>query len=393
MPAFMLSSLFAFVGGHMVNYTVILYLQERIGSDLLAGIGFGLVFGLPIIFGWYGGVIADRVKPARLIHLAHALFIAALCVLLWAELGASDAQRLTATLSAAVVGGLGWSIFGSARLATLGQIAPADKLRPMTIIYNLQVLIGFGLAPLIIGQIRSGGNWADVMLVAMACYVLSSLLLVRTRTQGRDANTATLSVMAELKQGFTAVGNNRLLAQLMGAAMLGFAVTGPMQILLPKLARDVLGLNEAQRGAFLGLMAIALILGGVLALPLSKRVHHGRAIFGGLMTGGLIFASLSLWRDTVAASFALIGVGMAGGFVISLVVAGIQHQAPEAVRGRVMSMYSIISQVVPAASGIVAGAALKFMGVIDSLAIAGLGLCSCAIIAAILMRTLRQQSN
>ena len=49
-------------------------------------------------------------------------------------------------------------------------------------------------------------------------------------------------------------------------------------------------------------------------------------------------------------------MGLLGGMVISFIIAGIQGQAPEALRGRIMSIYSIISQVVPAASGVAAGA-------------------------------------
>ncbi len=393
MPAFLLSSLFAFVGGHMVNYTIILYLQERIGSDVLAGVGFGLSFGSSIIFGWFAGVLADRMHPARLIHAAHLLFLICLSGLLWAETSASDAQRIPATLIAAFFGGLGWSLFGSARMATLGQIANPEKLKPMTILYNLQVLIGFGLAPLVIGIVRSHGGWREVILTAMSCYVISSLLLINTKTKARGEHVETKSVLTEIGEGFSTVGANRLLMQLMFAAIIGFAMTGPLQILLPKLAREVLGLSEAERGAFLGLMAIALIMGGVLALPLSKRVHHGKTIFIGIFIGGLVFASLSQWRLTYAASAALFTIGMISGFAISLVVAGIQHQAPDAMRGRVMSMYSIISQVVPAASGVVAGVVLKSAGVVDAILFEGLGIAALAVLGAILMPTLRRQAQ
>ena len=52
MIRFYLSCLLAFTGGHMVNYAVILYLQEKVGSDLLSGMGFGLAFGSAIVGGW-----------------------------------------------------------------------------------------------------------------------------------------------------------------------------------------------------------------------------------------------------------------------------------------------------------------------------------------------------
>ena len=98
MPAFYLSSLLAFTGGHMVNYAVILYLQEKVGSDLLSGIGFGLSFGTSILFGWFAGVLCDRISPTRVIHAAQALFVLCLAGLWWTDAGASDTTRGPAAL-------------------------------------------------------------------------------------------------------------------------------------------------------------------------------------------------------------------------------------------------------------------------------------------------------
>ena len=94
MTRFYLSCLLAFTAGHMVNYTVILYLQEKVGSDLLSGIGFGLSFGTSILFGWFAGVLCDRISPTRVIHAAQALFLLCLMGLLWSDAGAADATRV-----------------------------------------------------------------------------------------------------------------------------------------------------------------------------------------------------------------------------------------------------------------------------------------------------------
>ncbi|HOS86155.1 MAG TPA: MFS transporter, partial [Burkholderiaceae bacterium] len=295
MPAFYLSSLLAFTGGHMVNYAVILYLQEKVGSDLLSGIGFGLSFGTSILFGWFAGVLCDRISPTRVIHAAQALFILCLAGLWWTDAGASDATRVGWTLFSAFLGGLAWSFVGPARLATLGQIAPPDKLKPATIIFNLQVLLGFGLAPVVIGLVRSRHGWPAVFATGMGFFVAASLMLLGTRTRG--SNRPGQGVFTEIGEGFSAVKANPLLLQLILAAIMAYAMTGPMQILLPKLAREVLGLSEVQRGGYLGLMALTLILGGVSALLLGKFLHHGAAIFAGTMTASLLFASLSLWTS------------------------------------------------------------------------------------------------
>ena len=127
MPAFYLSCLLAFTGGHLVNYSVILYLQEKVGSDLLSGIGFGLSFGTSIVFGWFAGVLCDRISPTRVIHAAQVLFLFCLAGLWWTDVGASAETRVAWTLFSAFLGGLAWSFVGPARLASLGQIAPPEQ--------------------------------------------------------------------------------------------------------------------------------------------------------------------------------------------------------------------------------------------------------------------------
>ncbi|MBK9572349.1 MAG: MFS transporter [Rhodoferax sp.] len=388
MIRFYLSCLLAFTGGHMVNYAVILYLQEKVGSDLLSGIGFGLSFGSAIVFGWFAGVLCDRISPARVIHGAQALFLLCLAGLWWTDVGATDQSRVVWTLFSAFLGGLAWSFVGPARLATLGQIAPRDKLKPATIIFNLQVLLGFGLAPLVIGLVRSRAGWPAVFATGMALFVASSLLLLGIRTRG--SSQPSQGIRRELGEGFAAVRANPLLTQLILAAILAYAMTGPMQILLPKLAREVLGLSELQRGGYLGLMALTLIAGGVSALLLGKHLHHGAAIFVGTLTACLLFASLGYWSSAAVSATVLGGMGLLGGMVISFVIAGIQGQAPEALRGRIMSIYSIISQVIPAASGVAAGALVRATGVTRAIWMAGVGLALLAVLAATLMPQLRR---
>jgi len=388
MLRFYLSCLLAFTGGHMVNYTVILYLQEKLGSDWLSGVGFGLSFGSSLVFGWFAGVLCDRIAPARVIQGAQAVFVLCLAGLWWTDASAGPQARVAGTLFSAFLGGLAWSFVGPARLATLGQIAPAEKLKPATIVFNLQVLLGFGLAPVVIGLVRSHAGWPAVFATGMGLFAASSLLLLGTRTHGSDRPRR--GVARELGEAFAAVRANPLLAQLFVAAIAAYAMTGPMQILLPKLAREVLGLSELQRGGYLGLMALALIAGGLAALLLGKHLHHGAAIFLGTVAASLLFASLSRWGSAAASATALGGMGLLGGMVISFVIAGIQGQAPNALRGRILGIYSIISQVVPAGSGIAAGALVRSGGVTHAIALAGMGLAFIALLAALAMPRLRR---
>jgi MFS family permease len=359
---FYLSCLAAFTAGHMVNYSVVIYAQEVIGSDLLSGIGFGLAFGPPLVLGWYAGVLCDRLAPGRLIQAAQAVFMLALG-LLWAADAAlaSPAARVLPLVLAGALAGVGWSFVSPARMAALGQIARADELKPASVIFNLLVMLGFGLGPLAIALARSRLGWPGVFASALGLFALASLTLLAVRTHASDR--AHEPVAVEIRQGLDAVRANPLLLQLMLAAMAGYLAMGPMTVLLPKLAATRLGLSELQRGAFLGTLALALIVGGVVALVVARRAHHGRTILGGTVLAGVLLAALGVAPTAAVAVALLAGVGITGGLALSLIVAGIQANAPEPVRGRVLSMYTIISQVVPAASGVLAGALVQGFGV------------------------------
>lgn len=386
---FFLSCLVAFTAGHMFNYAIILWLQESVGSDLLSGVGFALAFGSSIVFGWFAGVLCDRVAPGKIIHAAHGLFLVGLCFLWWAEAGAAPGTRVAWTLAAALFGGLAWSFFGPARLTALGQIVPSDELRPATILFNLQVLLGFGLAPVLIGLIRARStSWAPVLAVSAAGFAAGSLLIASMATHAGGSDPQPLR--KEIAQGFAALRDSPLLAQLMLAAVIGYSMTGPMQILLPRLARQGLALTESTRGLYLGLLAVSLIAGGLLALALARRVHNGRLIFSGIVAGGGLFALLAVVSSAGASAFVLALVGVFGGLVMSLIVANLQMNAHPQTRGRILAMYSMSSQVMPALSAIAAGALLRASGLTAAILACGMGLAVIAAIGASLMPVLRR---
>ena len=244
---FYLSCLAAFTAGHMINYAVIIYAQDVIHSDLLSGIGFGLCFGPPIVLGWYAGVLCDRLAPGRLIHAAQALFVLAALLLGWADHAITEpAQRVPLLVLAAALAGVGWSFVAPARMATLGQIASTADLKPASVAFNLFVMLGFGLGPLVIALMRSRFGWPGVFIAAAGLFVFASLCLRAVPT--RRSERAPASVAAEIHEGLAAVRSRPLLLQLMVAAMCGYLAMGPMTVLLPKLAAARLGLGEVARG-------------------------------------------------------------------------------------------------------------------------------------------------
>jgi MFS family permease len=387
--AFLLSCLCAFTGGHVVNYSVIMYAQEMLQSDLLSGIGFGLCFGPPLLLGWYAGVLCDRRSPVAVIHFAQGMFVlAALGLALGEAIGVDAATRAPFVLGAALCAGIGWSFAAPARMTVLARIVEAQQLKRASMIFNLLVMLGFGLGPLAIAGARYLVGWQAAFGIAAMLFVAGSLLLLGLVVPA--AHKIHRPVLVEIGEALRAVRANALVGQLLLCSVFCYMLMGPMQILLPRLARSGLGLGELQRGAFLGMLAPSLIVGGALALALGARWPNGKTIFAAAGISGLLFAVLGSMHAALPALALLICIGIGGGVGISLIVAAIQAHVEESVRGRVLSMYTIISQFVPAASGLCAGVLSHFFDVSRAAMLCGALLAVAALVNAVWMRTLRR---
>ena len=367
---FFLSCLLSFTGGHMVNYSVIIYAQEVLGSDLLSGVGFALCFGPPLVLGWYAGVLCDRMAPVKIIHVAQLLLLAAAMTLTTGHwLAEVPASRTAFVLGAALLAGVGWSFVAPARMTALAQIVAPRQLPRAALVLNLLVMTGFGLGPLAISVLRTEGGWPLVFVMAAALFVVSSICLLPVPSMA--SHKPHRPVHQEVAEGLQAVRASPLLSQLLLAAVFGYMMMGPMQVMLPRFARQVLALSELSRGAFLGALAPALMAGGVLAMLVARRVANGRAILTATLAAGVCFGAIGLTRSPLVATILLVAAGTAGGMAISLIVGGIQGQVQDGVRGRVLAMYTIISQVVPAVSGLVAGALVYGLGAAHAIVAAG----------------------
>lgn len=385
---FYASCLLAFVAGHTMNYATIIYAQDILGSDLLAGIGFGLCFGPPLVLGWFAGVLCDRLAPRTVIVWAQTCFILA-GGLLWAgdAMLADAGARAGALLCGAFLAGCGWAFVAPARLAALGQIVPSRRLHASMVLLNLLIMLGFGAAPIVIALARGAFGWGGVFAAVIAGFALASVALLPVPSH--PVRSARRRVRAEIEEGFAAVAAAPILGQLLLAAVLIYALIGPMQVLLPRLAGDRLALAGLERGLFLGTLAMGLILGGVACMALRTRLHDGRTILSGVLAAGAGVALLANMADPLPAAAVLLLAGAVGGMVASLVVAGLQAETPGHVRGRVMSMYTIASQIVPAASGVAAGALSEALGLVGALTLCGLAVAAGALVAAGRLAVLR----
>jgi MFS family permease len=336
----------------MINYSIIFLALQWFDSHALAGLGYGLCFGPPLILGWFAGVYCDRYSPRRVILVAQNSFIVSL-LLLYLAFNVDLESRQVYLLASALFAGIGWSFVAPARFATLAFYVAKDKLTGAAIGLNLMVMAGFGLAPMLLKQLQLHFDWQMALLVAGALLLLSSLLLLPLRFEFKPK--AGSETIKEIKSSLAFVKDSAPVSQLLLLSAIAYLLMGPMQVLLPTIASKTLLLDEAGQGNYLSLIAVALIVGGLVAMGLKNKgkVGHRLMVAIGLAAGGLALLAV---ESRLGLSVALLaGASMCAGIGISFIVAGLQGFSCDLHRGRVMSFYSIISQFIPALSGVVAG--------------------------------------
>jgi MFS family permease len=350
---FLSSCLLAFIAGHIVNYSIIFLALEWFNSHLIAGIGYGLCFGPPIILGWFAGVYCDRYSPRLVILIAQNSFLVSIALLYFALDSTPSIQQIL-LLVAALFSGIGWSFVAPARFATLPFYVDAKKLAGAAIALNLMVMTGFGLAPMLLKQIEVNFHWQAVLIFAASLFILSSALLVPLHFRFKAKPTD--KAWREVTQSLSFVKQSAYIKQLLSLSIITYLLMGPMQVLLPSIARNSLQLNETQQGNYLSLIALALIIGGLFAMKLKQKGNLAKVMMGAIALAGAGIGYLGIETNLIGSIATLAIASISGGIAISFIVAGLQAFSDNAHRGRVMSFYSIISQCIPAISGVAAGA-------------------------------------
>jgi len=380
---FFVACLAGFLAGHLTNYTVILYAQDVWGRDALAGAGFALCFGVPLLLGWPAGAWCDQHSPQRIAQIAHGAFLAALLWLVAAS--RSEHWGVTFYLLGATCAGIGWALLAPARMALLGRLAGERQAR-LAVLFNALVMLGFGLAPLLLALARTQGGWPAVQVSGLVLFTLASLLLLGLKVPALGGEG---HVLERIRQGFAYALGTPLLAQALLTAVLIYLAMGPIQVMLPRFAQQTLMLSEMGRGLFLGALALALLLGGALALPLARRFGQGHSLLVAAVLSGVALSLLGLQESLPGALLCLGANGMGAGLAVSLIVALLQHESEPALRGRLLSLYTVTSQVIPAAGGLGAGLLLELLPASTGLLFCGLGLTLLFILAALRLRALR----
>jgi len=338
-------------------------------SPLQLGLISTFLFGPMLLFSIPAGAVADRL-PKRRVVVTSALIQGTMGLTLTA-LVATGAIRYWHVAAIAVVWGLVNALDTPARQAFLvdlvGREDVGNAIALNSAAFNGARIVGPAVAGVLIGVF---GLSVAFLLNAVAGFA-GAFALAAVRTPGTRARRGDASFGQEILEGLRYAGGTPRVRMLLGVL---FAVTITIfnfSVYIPLLTRNALGRGPGTFGLLMAAVGIGAMT-GALALGAAR---HAEPPFSMLAAAAAVacagLATLSAVTQVWMAAVVLFVVGLASIVAVAGVNTALQIMAPDALRGRVMSIYTLIFGGVFPFGAFLAGLTAETWGVRVALAGAG----------------------
>ncbi|MCK7580278.1 MAG: MFS transporter [Chromatiales bacterium] len=334
---FYMGQLVSLSGTWMQSLAQAWLLYRLTGSGFMLGLAGAALLAPSLVFGLYGGVLADRFSRRKLMIAAQVLAMLQALVLAVLTLGGWVQPWHILTL--AVLLGVVQAIELPARHSLISQLVPrADLTNAIALnasLFHASRLVGPAIAGVLVVLIGEGWVFAINALTFVA--VLASLLAIRLPAPPAEPGPTPRGLRAGLSCVRSHAPIRGALAMVAAMALLGASVA----VLLPVFAVEAFGVGAGRLGVMMGAIGAGALGGALLLAGRRDIVGLERVIAAaGVATGVMIM----LFAATPVFVIAL-GLLAAIGFCMTTTLASsnafIQTAVPDALRGRVMSLFSI----------------------------------------------------
>jgi MFS family permease len=308
------------------------------GSGAAVGVTAGLQFLPMLLFGAWGGVLADRLDKRTLLTITQTL-MAIPAITLWA-LTAGGQIESWMVFALVFVRGTVLAFDNPARQAFVSEIVGPDR-----------VLNAVALNSVVVHSSRIAGPAAAGALIALlgvaACFAVNVATFVAMIVALRLMDPALLQrpervkrARGQLRAGLAYVRHTPELRVPLTMMVLVGTVSFNFQVLLPLLASDTWEGTAATYATLTAVMGVGSVL-GALAAGARGRVTHGLLVGSAALFGVAellaAFAPTLTWQ-----ALALVPLGAASVTFASGVNSSLQIASEPMLRGRVMALFAIV---------------------------------------------------
>lgn len=354
-------------------------------SGLAVGVTVGLQFGPVLLLGAWGGALADRVDKRKLLvatQVAPALLALALGVLTATDLVTVWMIWVLAGLTGTTIA-LGIPALQSFLYEMVGPEDVANAVGLNSVVINLSRVVG----PLVGAVLIPTVGVAACFFVNAASFaaVIVALLLMRAAElhRGKPVAREPGQVVAGLRYAWRTPSLRVPLIMLALISTLAYNYS----VVLPLLTKNVFGRGGGSNGALWSAMGAGALAG---ALLLASRSKPSRVLLiGGAFAFGAVTIALALAPSYYIGMVLLVGIGAAAVLFTSTTNALLQLNAVDAMRGRVMALWSIVFLGSTPVGGLVTGLLARGVGVRWTIAAGGIVTLATATGAALALRRSR----
>jgi MFS family permease len=357
------------MGTQMQRVAVAWQIYQITGDAFKLGL-LGLVRFAPIvIFGLFGGVLADQ-RDRRLLLTITQLILCALSGVL-ALASSRDFSSLWLLYAFTFFGAAFSAVAGPSRQALIPVLVPRDELSgAMSLsVFSMQAATVTG--PAIGGwMIAQGGVQLVYLIDAISfLFVVAAVQMMKTRTTPAGATVGTFAAAIE---GFQFLWKSPVL---LGVMTVDFVATfcGASVVLMPIFATEILDVGPRGLGILLAAPAVGAVAGG-LFMSVARIPHRpGAGVLIAILGYGIAVTLFGL-STNFKLSLVLLGIGGAADAVSMALRYTIRNLVtPDNLRGRVAATHSMFAMGGPQLGEFESGIAATFLGAGPAVALGGIG--------------------
>lgn len=369
-------------GQQMTTIAIAIQVYDLTRSSFSVGL-VGLFSLVPlVVFGLYGGAIADAMDRRRLALLASAgLWLLSLVLVAQALLGLDRVSLLY--LVVAVQSGC-FAVNNPARAAIIPRLLPRELLPAANALSMGSFNVGLTVGPLVGAYLIHLGGYGAAYGVDAATFTIALYALFRLPPippEGAVRRAGLESVLEGLR--FLRSAPNLRMSFI---ADLCAMVLAQPRSLFPALALTVYLGTEST----VGLLQSAPAAGAVVAFLLSGWVgrvrFHGRAVVAAVVVYGIAVGAVGLSDALWFGVFFLAVSGAADMVSAAYRSTMLQSAAPDAMRGRLQGVFTVVVAGGPRAGEFLAGSVAEFVGERPALMLGGAACVIGVLVAAALQR-------
>jgi MFS family permease len=329
----------------------------------------GLVRAVPtILLSMIGGVLADRFDRRLLLLITQSVIMVAAFVL--AILTLVDAITVWQILLITFISAVFFAVDNPTRQALVPDLVGRERVTSAiglnAAAWNAAAIVGPSVAGVLIATISIAGAFL-LNAISFVPVLLAILVMPKLEKKARRPQ----SMLAQLADGMRYIGGRRAVWGILLLIAVPSIFARPYVQMMPVFARDVLGLGASGYGVLMAASGVGALAGALLTASLGGSAQRGRLLL--VVTAALGAALIGFsWSHWLIPSIALVvAVGGTATLMMSLANSLLQSVIAEEVRGRVMSVYTLIAGGFMPLGSMVLGSAGTAIGVPLAVGIGG----------------------